>query len=66
MKEAKIEMALKESRFFKDFNEETIAKIAAIGQLVALEAGDLAYQVFKPPLHALNLIVHIRHSELLP
>ena len=39
-----VKKALKESRFFKDFDEETIADIAALGRLVTLEAG--AY-VFK-------------------
>ena len=44
MKTTVIEKALKESRFFKDFDETTIAKIADIGQLVILESGE---HVFK-------------------
>jgi CRP-like cAMP-binding protein len=44
MKESKIEKALKESRFFKDFDAQTIAKIADIGQLVQMEAGDHVFQ----------------------
>ena len=41
---SKIEKALKESRFFKDFDDKTIARIADIGQLVALEAGEHIFQ----------------------
>ena len=44
MKTTAIEKALKESRFFKDFEETTIAKIADIGQLVKLEAGENVFQ----------------------
>ena len=44
MKTTVIEKALKESRFFNDFDETTIAKIADIGQLVKLESGE---HVFK-------------------
>ena len=39
-----IEKALKESRFFKDFEEKTIAQIANIGHLVKLEAGEHIFQ----------------------
>ncbi len=39
-----IEEALKESRFFKDFEDETIAEIADIGRLVKLEAGEHVFQ----------------------
>ena len=39
-----IEEALKQSRFFKDFAENTIAEIADIGRLVTLEAGEHVFQ----------------------
>jgi len=39
MKPSVIEKALKESRFFKDFEERTIAKIASLGRVVTLKAG---------------------------
>ena len=44
MKQSNIEKALKESRFFKDFDGETIAKIADIGQQVTLSAGEHVFQ----------------------
>ena len=44
MKKSNIEKALKESRFFKDFDGETIAKIAEIGQQVTLKAGEHVFQ----------------------
>ena len=44
MKTTAIEKALKESRFFKDFEETTITKIAAIGQWAKLEAGENVFQ----------------------
>lgn len=39
-----IETALRRSRFFKDFDEKTLAKIADIGQVVKLEAGEHVFQ----------------------
>ena len=44
MKTTKVEKALKESRFFENFEKKTIAKIADIGQLVELEAGEYLFQ----------------------
>lgn len=44
MKTQAIEKALKESRFFKDFDAATIAAIAKIGQLAKLEAGEHVFQ----------------------
>lgn len=39
-----VEKALKESRFFKDFDANIIAEIAAIGRLVTLDAGAYVFQ----------------------
>ncbi|MCG6911020.1 MAG: Crp/Fnr family transcriptional regulator [Deltaproteobacteria bacterium] len=43
-KSAAVEKALKESRFFKDFDVETIAEVAGIGHLETLEAGAHVFQ----------------------
>ncbi|MBW1888924.1 MAG: cyclic nucleotide-binding domain-containing protein [Deltaproteobacteria bacterium] len=44
MKTSVVAKALKDSRFFKDFEESVIAEIADIGHLVTLEAGRHVFQ----------------------
>jgi len=39
-----VEKTLQESRFFKDFEEESISEIARLGKLVSLKAGQYVFQ----------------------